>query len=356
VAGCAGDADYWMVPKVVISNQETPRLNDPGSIRLDGGIALAQQTVAGGSVANAALKVIVPMSAAEAAVVTRLNASLRTTYFRQVEVDISTRLPHLGGATLPADYLTDAGGQLRLDRLSLNVGDNPALRPQADSSPTNPFFDLLYLNGVAQVTETTGRRLGTQAPGADPQDPDIAPGISAATDLGFIVYAAYPGKLGNGQSGIAVDGGTITPSGTFGFNSNSNPASFAVPQLSATSGVNLSAQILAALPPSAPATPVGPTVPTVLAGDARTSGDTVGLLSALESRASKPPDELCAGRQRVVVGRSPGDEVDIGTSTALRGAPRSVFQTTYALGQVSEQLGTADRSRIAGTGPGDPCR
>lgn len=82
----------------------------------------------------------------------------------------------------------------------------------------------------------------------------------------------------------------------------------------------------------------------------------MALLSALENRASKLPDELCPGRQRVVAGRSAGDEVDIGASTALRGAPRSVFQTTYALGQVSEQLGTADRSRIAGTGPGDPCR
>ncbi|WP_179106977.1 hypothetical protein, partial [Variovorax sp. KK3] len=376
LAGCAGNADYWMVPKVVISNQETAGLNDPGVVRLDGGIGLAERAAAGGPVANASIKVIVPMSVAESAIRPSPNPASTVLYYRQFEFDIATFVDVnlLPGVEFP--YLSNGAGQLNISHLSLGFPSGSALAPYAVRP--DPMRDLQFFNGVAQVEETTGSRTL------------ISPG-----DIASIAYVAYPGRMGDSNTQLVFDGSTILPNGTYGFNSNSTPPpNFTNPQVGGNAGVNLAARILAALPPAAtdvasgpvvpvlpvlPVTPVAPVVPgvtnppaaevagatataevanTIAAASTATevlSGETIASVAAIESRAGETPVVLCAGRARQVVGRTAGDEVDVGTTTALRGATRSVFQTTYALGQVAPALATADGGTIAGTGGADPC-
>ncbi|MDM0053042.1 filamentous hemagglutinin N-terminal domain-containing protein [Variovorax sp. J22R115] len=299
---------FWMIPKIVISNQENPRPGDSGKITLNG----APTSTASPSGSNtAAIKVIVPSTAEERAINLNSNGNDGNVSRRQFTRDVASNTAD----SRPTNFILNKNGQ----RSAVEY------RQESPSGFTNAIL-------VTNETVTLGQTL---------QQTDSLP----------ISVIIYPGRLGLGTTGDNIG---PFPGRELGFHSNSIPIGFISPVgYGGSPTVDLSAQILAALPPVAGAG--GFDIPVGLA--TATSGgpgerDVVATAEAIETRASQPQEPLCPGRDRRVVGRSAGDEADIGETSALLGAPRPVFATTYALGEVSERLQTAD-GRAIGGGRGD---
>jgi filamentous hemagglutinin family protein len=294
---------FWMIPKIVISNQENPRAGDSGKIVLTG---VPSSTVSRSGSNTAAIKFIVPSTEGERAIVLpQTDGRDGQTDRRQFTKDVASRTEFS-----PANLVLNRSGQ----RVGVNY---------VESGGTGFENAILVLNESAKINV--------------PIEPkDTLP----------ISVVIYPGHLAEATTDLA---GTL-PGREIGFHSNSIPVGFISP---VTSGggpvVDLSAQILAALPPVAGGgvvdIPVG--LATATSGGAG-EREVVATAEAIENRASQPQEPLCPGRDRRVVGHSAGDEADIGETSALLGAPRPVFATTYALGEVSERLQTADGGAIGG--------
>ena len=302
-AVCGPEYNYVMVPKIVISNQEVRSNVDDGVVRVGAGTG----AVALDGYASAAIKFIVPMSADE----------------RRVELYTTSNTKY---RKFENDYLnfTSSGEAVRITNLQMTPGLT------LDFTTDNNNF--VYENALPSVVEYI------KSPRINMQDSDA---VSVAVLL-------YPGAIGGST---IQDSAHTLPSGDIGFNSNSTPVGFVTPFSSSGPGLGLSAQILGALPPvSTAAAPP----PSGLATAIDDSGNLLAATAAIESRAQRQDDLVCPGRDRLVIGRSAGDEVDLGATSALQGAPRPVFTTTYALGQV-RGVPTADEAAIAGRPRASSC-
>lgn len=378
--GATPETQYWLVPKIVVSNQEPAAQASSGSITFNGGVRLG--TVASGpaqGLTSSALKVIVPASATERVVSTYNNIpGYLANLMGKVRFDIFGGNVEAVANTGNTEFRTNPPVSLALDNLSatgsslLGYSAYIYLVPTATDLQRNNIASIVYSDALitAPVTSAT-------------------PTVSALP----IQVTMFPGALsreGVGASSSVPDSGTILPSsGTFSFNSSSNPSGFAP---IGGSGTTLGQQVLAAVIPAQPATATGnggngggagtgggtatggsgTGVGTGTGGTSGSGGSgtvvTTGLTTVRDSSSSADPNVViaasamardatereagagCGGGDRIVVGRGRADEADGGAMPALRGAPPPVFRTRYVLGAVSPSLPAADRSSI---GSGD---
>jgi filamentous hemagglutinin family protein len=364
-AAACGPDYALMVPKLVISNQEKPFGTDTGTIRLAGDYwATKIADLNGVDRASAALKLIAPLSAVKP----RTNPDGTPDQNSFAEKD-------------PVDHINQAGSvQGTYRAVEFTLGDQQAavdlnfvhlqvLKPSDQGDPTVYRLNKdgsNFLDALPVVTEY----------GADPK---------TSGDPVSLSLLLFPGKL---NSGVQLDNGKVIPSGgDAGFSSNSAPSASFVPVSAVGTGVDLSAQILAALPP-APSAPIasgggsgsgggggsgggaggatgGPgspavvvATPTSVVRDTSTVDPNVVVAANALARdaAEREPGTGCGSGERVVVGRARTDEADVGGTSALRGAPAPVFRTSYALGTVSPSLTSADRGSITGSSGGNACQ
>lgn len=338
---CAGTPGtwYWMIPKIVISNQERPQPTDGGAIRLLGGVStpgIDAQTP------TTAIKLIVPGTSVEAeqVIVDAIQNDINS--YGSSSMDLSP----IGRIEIREPGPFSQGYVSNLSNACYAEGEGVC---QADIE--NVWLDAGQGGGSLTVIAYAGK-LGTVSGTInkefnyfpDPQDPEVL-----IPDAGHLVPTISDSSYG------------------FSYSSNSSPENFINPAVSGGTSLSLGQQLAAVIPgqyadpnpanPTNPTNPVNPADPT--GANPGTAQQTAGL------DAQRAPDVLVAGRQddsracpqaeRDVVGRSSGDEGDVGMTAALRGAPRPVFDTNYALGDVDAQLTSADVASIRGRRQGRPC-
>ena len=308
-AECGSQRDYWMVPKVVISNQEVLRKDDNGKITLAAGWGLVQRIDGlGNSSPSVALKILAPMSARERVVlVDPLTILSFSTLYRQFELQ-----------------LTDIERSLNVNPV---VMDNLLIQPAVKlrNTGSSSTSDLVYIDIFPSTVEAFP--INRFVPnGVNPDGP---------TAVSLLMFS---GPLGTYKSG--ADTGHTLPSGELGFYSNSVPRNFTSPSAGRTTGLDLSTQVLGALPGVA----AGKGAAAAIGGNSPSARDVVATASAVENRASATEEDRCRSQDGRVVGRTAAGEADLGMTSALMGAPRSVFATNYTLSEVSDRLATpADR-------------
>jgi filamentous hemagglutinin family protein len=396
-AACGTQAtQYWMVPKIIVSNQEVVDARRNGVVSLNGGASLAALS-GDATTPSASLKVIVPSSnkpfvspsgGDELAVSD--NGGTGVFYLQgltgktQINIDDAGQF-NCNGAFCTTHYLAatltklnglrevsyDTGSQAGLFDLTADVYTTDGNTPVKNFNNNNPtgttttISSIRYQNGVIDIPPVS-------APGGP---------VSLTVYKGLLSQIGTTNSTGDQLNESAVpDSGTILVTNGFsGFRSTSDPSAFAP---LGGSGVSLSSQILGALVPQAASVAIGGAVGggagvgSGVSGTGSSGGVSVALAastsvgadaavatnyavaaaSALESGIGPQRDRGCQDDQRTVVGRSEGDEADVGMTRGLQGAPRPVFVTSYALGTVADKLQTVDARAIAGLRQAAPCQ
>ena len=209
--------DYWMIPKIVISNRET---NDPVPNDAYGKVTiqkLADAITPEGS-KTAALKVIVPASANEAQIIP-FNGLSRSNILSSTQVDSIGCAPVCTYFQGVANFQGDLPNSLK----TTLVADAP------DTTVTNPVSGLVYRNGFIDVPDPEGN------------NPSL---------VRFPVqFVLFDGPISSSFTAAKADGFTVLATATddTGFHSNSTPVNFGNAQAGSAS---LRDQVLAALVPA----------------------------------------------------------------------------------------------------------
>lgn len=336
-SGCpTGTNDvYIAVPKILVSAQEESSPFGTGRIELNGGISLS---AVGSGFTNSALELRVPLTEAEKMFAGSQREIDRQTSFQTRGVDTSGDV----------DYTPIIGN------LALNYGIyQPRVRLVAADLDQSGFIDFSEKTIIGFVNASVLVH--------DPASTSPAP---TNPDPVSISQFIYPGPIALPGPQFQGDIERVIPSGILNLNSGSSPASFSNVSAGFGGQASLTDQILAQLPPvstlAGTGTGTGTGIEIEIGGAIEVAqrtalGEVVAAVADIERSASLQPEALCPGRERQVVGRSAGDEADVGATSALQGAPRPVFRTIYALGEVSNRLATADGGAIAGVGRATPC-
>lgn len=328
VGGCDASLTdvYWMVPKIVISNQDDPARPGAGRIQINSGYALGSFST-NPSLPSAAIKFIVPSSDLDTKPVSFAG--------RQVSAFAAKNFASASSCGTPRP--NECTGSVQVGMALLDFGSSQA-----------PIQNYRLASTSPQVNGTRPFLLSD----AFVQDSSFS-SVNLLSVVGPISLTVFPGGLASETARSEVDTTHVLPSGLpAGFNSNSTPSGFQSPGVTRVGQTNLSQQLNAALG-SGGEVDLGNGNGN---GNFRPGADPTITASAqtLEKRSKSAHSESTCGD--IVVGRSRGDEADTGAVTALRGASRRVFKTSYALGSVATTLPAADGESIAGGSAGTACR